>query len=524
MRSAAPSYVLSTAILAALLVLATSLPTSAQGAQKTWSNGIASMVYAKCSGCHHEGGIGPFPLMSYDDAVQALPYGIDDVSDGTMPPWPPDNSLNTFAHPRSLSSTELSELEAWVQGGMPRGEVSEEPAAPNYSNGITVPLPIDATVRMPNYTSTAVTRDVYRNFVIPLNNADQLYIRGFEVLPGNGDMVHHVLVFADTTGDGRRRDNEDAEPGFDGQSGDSGDLIGVWAPGAGAYMLPKGFGFKLGRNVDIILQIHYPAGTNGRTDSTRVALFYEHTRPVREVTVSPLLNHGPESMIEWPFVIAANTTRTMHNEFTVPTGFNATVLAVAPHMHLIGRSIRAVAVLPSSTDTVSLINIPEWDFHWQGSYFYKNPLRIPARTRLLGEAFYDNTPNNPHNPSNPPVTVRLGEATTDEMFLIYFTYTAYRPGDEDLDLEELTSFPTSVLDEDPSDAPDLRLWPNPSREVMTISRPGIAGQRAEITTPLGQRVWTATVPDDTSSFDISFLARGCYVLRVGSWAQTFVKE
>ncbi|MGB3076864.1 MAG: hypothetical protein WBB36_16155, partial [Chitinophagales bacterium] len=41
----------------------------------TWSDKVAAIIYDNCSSCHHEGGIGPFSLMSYDDAL-TNGYGI----------------------------------------------------------------------------------------------------------------------------------------------------------------------------------------------------------------------------------------------------------------------------------------------------------------------------------------------------------------------------------------------------------------------------------------------------------------
>jgi hypothetical protein len=57
---------------------------------------------------------------------------------------------------------------------------------------------------------------------------------------------------------------------------------------------------------------------------------------------------------------------------------------------------------------------------------------IPAGTVVKAEAFYDNTENNEENPNSPPEDVWVGEETTDEMMIIFFSYTIYFPGDEDI--------------------------------------------------------------------------------------------
>ena len=44
-----------------------------------------------------------------------------------------------------------------------------------------------------------------------------------------------------------------------------------------------------------------------------------------------------------------------------------TTIYVAGHMHLLGRSIR-VELNPGTPRAKILLDIPRWDFHWQGSY------------------------------------------------------------------------------------------------------------------------------------------------------------
>ena len=56
---------------------------------------------------------------------------------------------------------------------------------------------------------------------------------------------------------------------------------------------------------------------------------------------------------------------------------------------------------------------------------------------LWGEAYYNNTASNLFNPNSPPLAVSKGESTTDEMMLIYFWYTSYQAGDENIVMDSL---------------------------------------------------------------------------------------
>ncbi|MCS7085425.1 MAG: hypothetical protein RMM53_06515, partial [Bacteroidia bacterium] len=137
--------------------------------------------------------------------------------------------------------------------------------------------------------------------------------------------------------------------------------------------------------------------------------------------------------------------KTFYNSLTINN--NISVLGLAPHMHLIGRSMKVFSVL--GNDTVKLINIPDWNFAWQGFYTPQKLIKIPAGSAIKAISVYDNTPNNPFNPSNPPQLVRSGESTYDEMLLCYFTYVNYQPGDENVWLTDTTKNALTVY---PGDA------------------------------------------------------------------------
>jgi len=78
--------------------------------------------------------------------------------------------------------------------------------------------------------------------------------------------------------------------------------------------------------------------------------------------------------------------------------------------------------LPNGTSEC-LIDIPRWDFNWQGAYLYRQPIDVPAGTRLSLRAWYDNSAGNPLNPNSPPRAVSWGEATTDEMCIAFLGMT-----------------------------------------------------------------------------------------------------
>ena len=159
-----------------------------------------------------------------------------------------------------------------------------------------------------------------------------------------------------------------------------------------------------------ILSGTVPQNSLGQVDSTRINLKLT-TSSVRNVTIAPILNHGLGigGLTDGPLVIPANTVKTFHAQFTNNYPIDFTLLTIAPHMHLIGKSIKSFFVY--NGDTTPLIKINNWDFKWQGQYAFQKPIKFPKNAKAYAEATYDNTVNNPLNPNvNNPVTVTLGRS------------------------------------------------------------------------------------------------------------------
>jgi hypothetical protein len=104
------------------------------------------------------------------------------------------------------------------------------------------------------------------------------------------------------------------------------------------------------------------------------------------------------------------------------------VLALFPHMHMIGRDVKLTAVLPDGKKQ-SLFWIDDWDFKWQNFYEYRTPIRLPKGTELIMECVHDNSATNPNNPSTPPRRVKWGEQTFDEMSAIMVQMMPERESD-----------------------------------------------------------------------------------------------
>lgn len=504
----------STVVISFLSVILTTR--DAEAHNPTWTDGIACIIYSHCTGCHNQNGIAPFSLMTYTEVFENRFSIAESVQAGSMPPFPASQNKRKYAHANTLSTHEIDEIVDWVNNFAPLGDANNIPTPPTYSSGYSLLNP-DFVGQIPTYTVSS-DNDVYRMFVIPVNNSQQQTIQRIEVFPGNREIVHHALVFQDTSTTPLELDQNDPLPGysaFGGTGSPSSRLLTVFTPGQGAFNFAPGFGALLLPNSYIIIQMHYPGGVMGEVDSTQVRLKYGPST-LRNVTTNAVLNHN-FTLVNGPLFIPANTVTTFYSQTT--SNINRTLTGIMPHMHLIGTSIKAYAVTPNG-DTIHLIDIPEWDFHWQYFYQFQKPILIPAGSELYGEATYDNTINNPNNPNNPPQDVEKGEGTEDEMFLIYMNLSTYQAGDTSIIIDTASHYlhdmscdqVTTGINRYPN--PEIAILPNPASEFVNIT--GIDGTcMVQVFDAAGKSVMQQQI-HTAASCNIQSLPKGPYYIQVRS--------
>lgn len=375
----------------------------------TFTRDIAPIVYENCAACHRPGESGPFPLLTYEDVSAHATQIAEVTQSGFMPPWLPEHGAGKFADARLLDDEQIATIAAWVEAGAPRGDAADLPPMPRFTDGWELGKP-DLIVETPAYTLGPDGPDVYRNFVVRIPVDAPRYVRTVEFQPGNPRAIHHAGLAVDRTGAARRLDAQDDEPGFDGMAAqikgaDTFDgLFLPWNPGAPAFPGYDGVAWLVEPGTDLIVQLHMPR--TGRTEQVhaRIGLHFTDTPPTRH----PVMFRLGSFFIDIP-----PGERYVHEDsYTLPVDVRA--LSVTPHAHYLCTEMHGEAVLPDGT-RLSLIDIPEWDFNWQGSYRYAQPPALPAGTTLTMRFVYDNTTGNVRNPHHPPQHVIYGPNTTDEM-------------------------------------------------------------------------------------------------------------
>lgn len=410
--------------------------TTASAQSVTFAEHIAPIIYNHCTSCHRPGEIGPFPLTNYSEVVANITNIRYVTNIRYMPPWKPDPSYRHYQKENYLTQEEIRLIADWHQQGMNRGNPALEPPAPVFPSGSQIGVPDLSLSFAQSYTHRGNDKDEYRYFVIPTGLTEDKDLVALEVRPGNKSVVHHTLIWEDTTGKARLADLATPEYGYaPNETGqDITDLqnqLPGYVPGMRPSLLTNGIAQKLHAGADLKLQMHYAPTSSDESDSTTINLFFAEqpaTRYLRSDVMLPLF-----SIINDWFVIGPNQVKEFHGRYTVP--FKVSLYSVTPHMHLLGTHWKVYAVKPGG-DTVPLIHIPSWDFNWQGEYQFKKLIVLPAGSVIHAFAGYDNTTNNENNPNNPPKLVTWGEGTADEMYYLPISYLMYQEGDENIEFDD----------------------------------------------------------------------------------------
>jgi len=394
---------------------------AAHAATPTFNKDIAPILYQNCATCHRPGEVAPFSLLTYADAAKKAGLLAIVTGKRVMPPWKAEPGYGSFANERRLSEPQISLMREWAKAGAPEGDAKDKPTPPVFPNGWAAGQPDKVLTLSHKFEVAADGPDQYRCFVLPLDTAQDVYLSGMEFRPGNRRVVHHALVYADTTGTARKlaADSPDGSyTCFGGPKFPPSGLLGGWAPGASPPPDSPSLSQLIRQGTDIVVQIHYHP--SGKPEEDQSSLGLKFSGPPTKGRAGIVLSNRRIA------IPAGDPHYVVKTGVTLPRDVD--VFGITPHAHYLGTNMQVNAVLPDGT-TQHLIRIEDWDFNWQGQYRYKEPVHLPQGTRVELEYVYDNSENNPHNPAHPPVPVTWGEETQNEMAVLFLSVALPSPAD-----------------------------------------------------------------------------------------------
>lgn len=385
--------------------------------QATYWRDVAPLFAEHCIGCHREGGAAPFALETYEQSKEWAPAASLAISSRTVPPWlvTDDGSCGDFADSRWMPDTKLDVVQRWIDAGLPEGVVPDDPSF-NPEPGPVLQNSYDITT--PTFVPQAqgddfAQFDEYRCFLVDPELASDRFLTGYEVLPGNEPIVHHVLVMpvdpaASVGPEGETNleviealDSEspdrDGWPCY-GAGGEGVDVDGIpvtWAPGMGVVEYPEDIGVRIPAGHLLIVQVHYNLADpqyEGESDRTRVRLGL--TDSVEREGVFLLPDGFLESLFTGqPDTLEPGRTSVPYSwelpvrEMLPPGLDQAELHGVFPHMHEYGRAIDLRVIREETTQCAA--EVPRWDFGWQLYYFYEQPMVLRADDTLKVTCDFD---------------------------------------------------------------------------------------------------------------------------------------
>jgi tetratricopeptide (TPR) repeat protein len=378
----------------------------------------------------------PFSVLDYGAVRRYAPAISSAVQRRAMPPWLPEAGHGEFAGERRLSDDQIALIAKWVDSGAPEGNPADAPKPPAFSGGwqlgtpdlvLTLPeayvlqrqpsdsapfdsapfdsAPFDSAQGKQGKQGRPGTRDVFRNFVIPVPITTTRYVRAVEFRADRPQVLHHADMAIDLGRVSRALDRAEPGPGFSVMDGAQVYNVYGWSPGKVPVMEPSDNAWTLEPGADLILLLHMIAGAQSETVQPAIGLFFSDTPPTRTPISVKLEAQG----IAIP---AGESNYVVEDSYVLPVDVEA--VSIYPHAHYLGKEMRGTATLPDGSQK-DLLWIRQWDFRWQDRYRYRSPVFLPQGTRLSMRFTYDNSAANRNNRHDPPQRVRSGPRSTDEM-------------------------------------------------------------------------------------------------------------
>lgn len=370
----------------------------------TYHHQVSRIIQANCLECHRRDAVAPFSLETYEDVIEHAGMIRKQVERGAMPPWfaaePSAGQHSPWMNDTSLSKQDKQDLLSWLASDRPVGNPEDAPKPRTFPKEWALGTP-DAIVQLPKPISIKAEGTMPYQFVTTTTDfPEDRWVQGYEIMPTDRSVVHHVIVQVHPKGSNVRDRGEGSE--------------GYWAayvPGNATRMWPQGFAKKIPAGATVSFQIHYTPNGKKTQDQLKMGLLFAKEKPRYVVhtaaVVQGRLNIPPGAPNHLEF-----------KEQQIP--FNMNLLACMAHMHVRGKAFKFELTTPEGEKEV-LLDIPRYDFNWQLRYDYAQPKFIPQGSKIKISARFDNSDQNPANP-DPTQNVRWGQQTYDEMMIGYFEY------------------------------------------------------------------------------------------------------
>jgi hypothetical protein len=322
---------------------------------------IAQIFQKKCFQCHTDGNVS-VPLTTYKEA---RPWAVaikEEILERRMPPWGAAAGYGHFSNDMSLTGREISLILSWADGGAPSGVLLvDEDKQPVFIPPITgwELGPPDATI--PVATGKKIAADspfTVDRFEVSTGLKQARWVKSLQLNPSDRRAIRYAAIY-------------DAR---------NGRWLGTWTPSSKVSAMPAGSAIELPAGARLTIEMGYRGAMEEALGTSELGLYFAEKAPAQvpasiEITPAPM-NVAPGKAGE---------------RFRAETTIKAasTVAAMWPRLGPGARSLEVTAIRPDgSVEPMLWVNSvrPEWP----APYIMKEPIALPAGTRLVMTAYYDN--------------------------------------------------------------------------------------------------------------------------------------
>jgi hypothetical protein len=434
----------------------------AKKAAPTFTHDVAPILGRHCLRCHAAGELAAeeAPLTTYAEARARARRIKDAVVSGTMPPWPVDSAKSLpLRNDLRLSRKDIDTIAAWVDGGALKGDDAELTAnAPPVSKGESGWIPVegrepDMVIALPGEMHLPAQGAVpYQRVLVKVPFDGDRWVVASETKPSNPGVVHHMALTEVALANGMTAEQAEHVARQLGVSSDAfikpavlapmgqPDMLAIYTPGSTLETYTDGSGKLLrgGKNMYVVFNIHYQTTGRPETDRSRIALWFSATPPEHQMfrvngAGETVLANGKELLTDAQGEKAEGTHVAIppippfdaSYELTGITGYPeaVTIWEFHPHAHYRGKDFTYIVVYPDGREQ-TVLSVPRFHHHWQMAYELAAPLHLPAGSKLVVVAHYNNSKTQDDNPApEKAVYFRAMNQSTDEMFTPFIQYS-----------------------------------------------------------------------------------------------------
>lgn len=396
---------------------------------------VDRIIRERCANCHAPGEIGPNSFVTYRDAADLASTIARVVKYQRMPPYQTEGSYGRkLEHTPHMTAEERDLVVAWVEDGALEGDRKLAEARPQattkpgqFSIGGGKP---DLVITMQKPFVVPAHKELdYQFFWIPTDMQEGRWIKEVEVIPGDPRVVHHAQVhlkersarasYLPKLPNGQYDFSKPLSGAFImsdfyGFSGETARRVASFLPGNqyNVRKLPSEQGIYVPAGMDLVFELHYTPCGQDAPDRSKVGFVWGDKAPAQALRNDVFFK--PKG-----FLVPANDPHyEAKDEFYFKQ--NVQLLDVRPHLHLRGADFRIVLERPDGTEEL-LVAVPAYDFNWQHTYVFAEPVIVPAGSSLKTIAHWDNSRLNPNNPDSTK-DVSWGQQSGQEMDNVVVTY------------------------------------------------------------------------------------------------------